>query len=171
MYIIFIKVSRSYSRCCVSHLIVTHWSCPSSCAALRDDCSVRPCSTLCGVGPRQVAWVLMRSWIRGRAWPEGHGESSRITAGADARPKAAAAACLAEQWCAAVHDASWPGGLALFLPFLCIGWLLLLDVSDSMLLPTERFAGRTGLLLFWFLPVCLVHHWWVGRVGRCGLLT
>jgi len=56
----------------------------------------------------------MCSWIRGWTWPEGHGESSQITAGADAGPKAAAAVCSTEQWCAAVHKASWPGGLALF---------------------------------------------------------
>jgi hypothetical protein len=33
-------------------------------------------------------WRVMRGW----AWPEGHGEMSRILAGADAGPKAAAAA-------------------------------------------------------------------------------
>jgi len=57
---------------------------------------------------------VMRSW----AWPEGQGEMSRILARANAGPKAAAvataAACSAEQWCAAVHETSWPGGLALF---------------------------------------------------------
>ena len=51
---------------------------------------------------------------RGWTWPEGHGESSRIMAGSDAGPKAAVAVCSAEQWCAAVHEASWPGDLALF---------------------------------------------------------
>jgi len=56
----------------------------------------------------------MQSWMHGWTWPEGHSESSRITAGVGAGPKAAAAACLAAQWCAAVHEASWPGGLALF---------------------------------------------------------
>ena len=54
------------------------------------------------------------SVMHGWTWPEGHGESSRITAGADAGSKAAVAVCLAEPWCAAVHEASWPGGLALF---------------------------------------------------------
>ena len=52
--------------------------------------------------------------MHGWTWPEGHGESSRITAGADAGPKAAVALCWAEQWCAAVHEASWPGDLAFF---------------------------------------------------------
>jgi hypothetical protein len=52
--------------------------------------------------------------MRGWTWPEGNGESSLITADADARPKAAAAVCSAGQWCAAVHKASWPGGLASF---------------------------------------------------------
>jgi len=52
--------------------------------------------------------------MHGWTWPEGHGESSRITAGTDARLKAAVAVCLAEQWCAAIHQASWPGSLALF---------------------------------------------------------
>jgi len=56
----------------------------------------------------------MRSWMRGWTWPEGHGESSRITVGANAGPKTAAAACSADQWYAVVHEASWPGGLALF---------------------------------------------------------
>jgi len=60
---------------------------------------------------------VMRSWMRGWARPEGHGKSSRIMAGADAGPKAAAAAaCSAEQWCAAVRKASWPGSLAFCLP-------------------------------------------------------
>jgi len=54
------------------------------------------------------------SVMHGWTWPEGHSESSRITAGADAGPKAAVAVYSAEQWCAAVHEASWPGGLALF---------------------------------------------------------
>jgi len=34
----------------------------------------------------------MRSWMCGWAWPEGHGETSRILAIAAAGPKAAAAA-------------------------------------------------------------------------------
>jgi len=54
------------------------------------------------------------SVMRGKAWPEGHGEMSRILSGAVAEPKAAAAVCSAGQWCAAVHEATWPGGLALF---------------------------------------------------------
>jgi len=52
--------------------------------------------------------------MHGWTCPGGYGESSRITAGADAGPKAAVAVCLAEPWCAAVHGASWPDGLALF---------------------------------------------------------
>jgi len=43
--------------------------------------------------------------MHGWTWPGGHGESSRITAGADAGSKAAVAVCLAEPWCAAVHEA------------------------------------------------------------------
>ena len=50
--------------------------------------------------------------VAGCAWPEGHGESSRIVSGADAGPKAAVAVCLAKQLCAPVHEASWKGGLS-----------------------------------------------------------
>ena len=75
-------------------------------------------------------------------WPEDHGELSRIMAVADAGPKAAAASCSVEQCCAAVHEASWPGGMALFLPSCCIGWLLLLDVSDNLLLPTDPLRNE-----------------------------
>jgi hypothetical protein len=90
---------------------------------------------------------VMRSWMHSWAWPEGHGKSTRIMAGADARLKAAAA-CLAEQWCAAVHEALWPGGLALCLPSWCVGWLLLLDMSGSVLLLTDNLLF--GLASFYF---------------------
>jgi len=52
--------------------------------------------------------------MHGWTWLEGHGKSSRITAGADAGRKAAVPVCSAEQWYPAVHEASWPGGLPLF---------------------------------------------------------
>jgi hypothetical protein len=68
--------------------------------------SVRPRGGVLSTGGVSV----MHGWT----WPEGHGESSRITAGTDARLKAAVAVCLVEQWCAAIHQASWPGSLALF---------------------------------------------------------
>ena len=62
----------------------------------------------------------------GWTWPEGHGESSRIMAGADARPKAAAAVCSAEQWCA---RSTRHRGRAVWCCFLAdVGWLLLLDL-------------------------------------------
>ena len=53
--------------------------------------------------------------------------------------KAAVAVCLAEPWCAAVHEASWPGGLALF-PCWCVGWLLLLDLCLT------KYSFRLNLL-------------------------
>jgi hypothetical protein len=106
-----------------------HWSCLGPCAALWDDFGAGVVECWAQTGCVSV----MHSWMCGWAWAEGHGESSRIMAGADAGPKAAAAACSAGQWCAAVHEASCPGGLVSF-PCWCIGWLLCLDASDKVLL-------------------------------------
>ena len=71
------------------------------------------------------------TWMRGWTWLEGHGELSRLVAGAGAGPKAA---CCMLGWAVVcpVHQASWPGNRALFLPSWCIGSsYLFLDVSYS----------------------------------------
>jgi hypothetical protein len=82
--------------------------------------------------PQSAVWNM----ADGRAWPT------------------AATACSAEQWYATVHEASWPGSLALFLLSLCIGWLFLFDVSSD-LLPSDwticcqaRVLSRGGDLRF-----------------------